>query len=219
MLDVRQELKRYNGEFIGGEHLFISTAGPYLTGYVNCEVLFPHFGVMWDLVSQLIEPFLGDIEVFVGPSTGDIVHLQYATIIANQRGHLTKMVWADKQSDNSYVVTRNGFPEQVPGKRVAVLNDRISQGGTTVKVINEVRRLGGEVVGVGTFAGVTRVTAETLEVPMLHALSTIDVQAFPQGELPVEYQGWPVVIDEPLGHGHEWKEHHPDHPGGFVKLL
>lgn len=201
--------------------LFASTVTDVLlTGYVNCEVIYPHYPVVADLVSQLIEPFLQDVEGFICPATGDIVLAQYATIEANRAGHQTVAVWADKDSrDNSYHVERNGFEAAIRGKKVVVLNDRISQGGTTVKVIAEARRLGCDVLGVATLAGVTKATDKMLDVPSVHPLCIVDVQAFPYAEQPDELKSLPVVIDPALGHGLRFQADHPDYPGGFVTLM
>jgi orotate phosphoribosyltransferase len=219
MLDAREVLEQYNGVFLDRGCLFVSTTGKLLTGYVNCEVIYPHYSVVNDLVMQLIDPFMDEVEGFICPQTGDIVLLEYATKMANEFGYPTTAVWADKHSDNSYHVERNGFENAIRGKRVVVLNDRISQGGTTLKVVAEARRLDCEVLGVATLAGVSSAPADKLGVPRLHALSTIDVQAFSADAVPPEYEGWPIVADEALGHGADYQKAHPDYEGGFVELL
>lgn len=222
MLDALQTLIEYDGVFTERNTLFVSTTGKLLNGYVNCEVAYPHFPVVDDLTRQLIEPFLDEVEGFICPATGDIVLAQYATNIANSLGKPTTAVWADKRgsgADSSYHVERNGFEAAIAGKRVLVLNDRISQGGTTLKVIAEAERLGCDVLGVATLAGVSAATPEFLGVPRVHALCTVDVRAFPDTEIPEEYEGWPIAIDDALGHGADYKVDHPDYAGGFVELL
>jgi orotate phosphoribosyltransferase len=219
MLDAREMLEEYSGVFLEQGCLFVSTTGKFLTGYVNCEVLFPHYKVMQPLVTQLVEPFLGEAEGFICPQTGDIALLQYANILANRRGHPATAVWADKHPDNSYHVERNGFEDAIRGRKVVVLNDRISQGGTTLKVVAEARRMDCEVLGVATLAGVTAATAEMLGVPRLHALSIIDVRAFAPDAVPPELEGLPIVADEALGHGADYQKEHPEYPGSFIKLL
>jgi orotate phosphoribosyltransferase len=219
MLDAQEVLEQYNGVFLERGCLFVSTTGKLLTGYVNCEVIYPHFSIVNDLVMQLIDPFMHEVEGFICPQTGDIVLLEYATVMANEFGYPTTAVWADKHSDNSYHIERNGFENAIRGRRVLVLNDRISQGGTTLKVIAEARRLDCEVLGVATLAGVSSASADKLGVPRVHALSIIDVLAFSPEEIPKEYEVWPIVVDEALGHGADYKKAHSDYPGGFVELL
>lgn len=203
-MDAKEKLVELEGVFLDKGCLFLSTTGKLLTGYVNCEVIYPHYDVTRDLVGQLIVPFLGTVDGFVCPSTGDIVLLEYATIMANEMGFPTTAVWADKEA-GEYVINRNGYVKAITGKRVLVLNDRISQGGTTTKVIAEARRCGAEVMGVATLADVTSVSAESFGIPRLHALSTIDVKAYAHDALPEELRGLPLCIDEPLGHGWEFE--------------
>jgi hypothetical protein len=45
------------------------------------------------------------------------------------------------------------------------------------------------------------------------------VQAFSADAVPPEYEGWPIVADEALGHGADYQKAHPDYEGGFVELL
>jgi orotate phosphoribosyltransferase len=220
MLDARKVLEEYEGVFVDRDCLFVSTTGKLLTGYVNCEVIYPYYDVVNDLVGQLIAPFLEAVEGFVCPATGDIVLAQYATRIANELGHPTTAVWADKHgSDNSYHIERNGFEAAIQGRRVLVLNDRISQGGTTRKVIAEARRLGCDVLGVATIAGVASITPGLLDVPKMYALSTINVVAFSPDEVPEEFRSLPIAVDKALGHGADYQTEHPDYEGGYVKLL
>ncbi len=224
-MDAKAVLMEHKGVFLDQDCLFVSTAEArpgvpkLLTGYVNCEVIYPYYPVVQDLVQQLMEPFVGTIDGFVCPATGDIVLAQYATFIANLNGYKTVAVWADKTADNDYRIERNGFVEAIRGKRVLVINDRISNGGTTLKVVAEARRHGSEVVGVASLSSITAATAEMLGVPRVHTLAPIDVKNFAADEIPEEYRGLPIVIDEPLGHGAEFKEHHPDYDGGWVELL
>jgi hypothetical protein len=46
MLDAREVLEQYNGVFLDRGCLFVSTTGKLLTGYVNCEVIYPHYSVV-----------------------------------------------------------------------------------------------------------------------------------------------------------------------------
>lgn len=221
-MDTLQTLVDHGGVFVDRGVLFVSTTGKLLDGYVNCEVIYPHFDVVDALTRDLIDPFLDDVEGFICPATGDIVLAQYATNICNRLGKPTTAVWADKHGDgptSSYHIERNGYEPAIAGKRVVVLNDRISQGGTTLKVIAEAQRLGCDILGVATLAGVTGATPEFLGVPKVHALCTVDVRAFDDTAIPVDCVGLPIVIDDALGHGADYKEEHPDYPGGFIKIL
>jgi hypothetical protein len=219
MLDTRTMLEQHQGVFLDQGCLFVSTTGRLLTGYVNCEVIYPHYLVTNDLVEQLVAPFLNEVEGFICPATGDIVLAQYATMIANKAGRSTTAVWADKGPDKSYRVERNGFEDAIRHRKVLLLNDRISQGRTTLKLVAEARRLECQILGVATLAGVTAATPQQFDVPRVHALSTIDVQSFVPEELPSELSRLPIAIDQALGHGAEFRDEHPSYQGGFIELL
>ncbi len=222
-MDTQEVLEQYNGVFVNQGNLFVSTAEArpgvpkLLTGYVNCEVIYPFVWVVRDLTFQLISPFLDEVEGFICPQTGDIVLLETAATLALESGKQTVAVWADKVEGNNYRIERLGFEPAIKGKKVVVLNDRISQGGTTDKVIAEAHRLECEVLGIATLAGVSSCTPERFGVPEVNALCTIDVAAFPSDDIPEEHQGKPIVTD--LGHGAEFQASHPDYVGGFVTVL
>jgi orotate phosphoribosyltransferase len=217
-MEARETLVEYGAVYLDRGCLFVSTTGKLLSGYVNCEVIFPHHQVVVDLTQQLVEPFIDEVEVFLCPATGDIVLAMYANFMANDDKFATMAVWADKRADGSYRVERSGFEAAARGKKVLILNDRISQGGTTLKIIAEAHRLDCEILGVATLAGVSAVTAETLDVPVLNALCTVDVQVFADDAIPPEFQGLPIAIDEALGHGADYQKEHPDYPGGFIEI-
>lgn len=220
MLDAREVLEEYEGVFLNRGCLFVSTTGVFLSGYVNCEVLYPYDEPVRDLCDQLLAPFLDEVEGFICPATGDIVLLREILRQANDAGRKATGVWADKHSDdNSYHIERNGYAKAIRGRKVVIVNDRISQGGTTRKVIAEARRLECDILGVATLAGVSSATPEALDVPMVHPLSVIDVQAFSPDDIPEKFQGLPVVIDEPLGHGAHYRAEHPNYPHGWIELM
>lgn len=45
-LDAATVLEERGAVFINRGCLFVSTTGKLLTGYVNCEIIFPHFDIM-----------------------------------------------------------------------------------------------------------------------------------------------------------------------------
>ena len=219
-LDAATVLEERGAVFINRGCLFVSTTGKLLTGYVNCEIIFPHFDIMWDLSDELIIPFLDEVEGFICPSTGDIALVEYCTIHANLAGRNTVAVWADKVAKDTYRAERRGYEESIRGKKVVVIMDRISNGGTTMKIIQEAQRCGAIVIGVAALSAITAANEAMFGVPKVHALSRLDVQNFALDEVPTEYRRMPICIDEPLGHGRSFKE---DNPGqwraGYVLLL
>jgi orotate phosphoribosyltransferase len=81
-------------------------------------------------------------KVVAGPTTPGII-LAYET--ARQLG--IRGIFAEKD-DSGGRVFRRGF-EITPGEKVLVVDDILTTGGSVSEVIEAVRKLGGEVVGVG----------------------------------------------------------------------
>ena len=218
--EVLRVLHSNGAVYQGQQQLFVGASGKILDGYVNCEVLFPHSIMMHRLVADMVAPFL-DLKPqgFVSAATGDIVMLPTACALINSLGgNGTVLAWADKVGDGTLRIERNGFAEAIEGLDVVVLNDRISNGGTTLAVISEARRCGANVIGVATLAGISRLTPEQLGVPMLHQLCTVDVNAWLPDEVPFEYRTWPIVVDPSLGHGVDFARSGQHWAGGFVEV-
>ncbi len=93
-----------------------------------CELIADHFSGF-------------SIQVVAGPTTGGII---IAYEVARQL--CIRSVYAEKEGDRRLI--RRGF-ELEPGMRTLVVDDVLTTGGSIDQVISEVRRRGGEVIGVG----------------------------------------------------------------------
>jgi orotate phosphoribosyltransferase len=82
-----------------------------------------------------------DIQVVAGPTTGGVI---LAFEVARQLG--LRSAFAEK--DGTQRVFRRGFSIE-KDERVLVVDDILTTGGSVVEVINAVKRLGANVVGVG----------------------------------------------------------------------
>jgi len=100
----------------------------------------PHYT---ERLCQLIARHFQDQEVqlVAGPTTGGIL-LAYE--VARQLG--VRSIFAEREGKMR--VFRRGF-NIAPGERVLVVDDVLTTGGSLYEVITEVRRRGGEVIGVG----------------------------------------------------------------------
>jgi orotate phosphoribosyltransferase len=80
------------------------------------------------------------VQVVAGPTTGGVV-LAYG--VARHLG--VRGIFAERSEDGR--AFRRGFTIN-PGERVLVVDDVLTTGGSLREVVDEVRRLGGEIVGV-----------------------------------------------------------------------
>ena len=208
-MKVLAELETIGAVFT--EKHFVYTSGKHGSGYINMDMMFPHTELVAEICKELAAPFAGEFDTVVAPATGGIV---LAVLTARETG--TKGVWADKGGESGFWFERAGFVQQVAGKRVLVVEDLLTTGGSVEKVCREVDKAGGAVVGVSVVCNRGGVTAEMLGVPSLHALAEVSFTASEPADCPQCQANVPIVED--MGHGDEYKKEHPDYAGGYVKL-
>ncbi len=124
-------------------------------------------------------------EVVAGPTTPGII-LAYVT--AKYLG--VRAVFAEKDDAAGTRVFRRGF-EIKPGQKVLVVDDVMTTGGSVKDVIDAVKKLGGEVVGVGVLVLRASKTPD-FGVPFYACLQT-DAVTYQPDNCPLCQQGVPLV--------------------------
>jgi orotate phosphoribosyltransferase len=110
-------------------------------------------------------------------------------------------VYADKDGD-AFVVKR-GYDKLVKGKRVLVVEDVLTTGGSVRKVVEATCVAGGEVIGVAALVNRGNVkTTDIGNVPALAALVSISLDAWDENDCPMCKGGTPVNTD--VGKGREF---------------
>lgn len=208
-MDVLQELEKI-GAIFTGKH-FVYASGKHGSGYINMDIMFPNVELVARLCQDLIKPFEGQFDVIAAPATGGIELGVLSALAAKTPG-----VWADKDHDGGFVFERAGFAEALKGKRVLVVEDLLTTGGSVEKVAREVEKEGGTVVGISVVCNRGGVTAEALSVPRLEMLANVSFTAEEAGGCPLCKEGQPIV--DTMGHGDDYKAAHPEYPGGYVSL-
>lgn len=207
-MDILAELEKIGAVFTG-KH-FVYASGKHGPGYINMDIMFPYTQLVSELCKNLATPFAGQFDTIAAPATGGIV-LSVLTALNSD----TKGVWADKAGDG-FAFERAGFAEQIKGKRVLVVEDLLTTGGSVEKVCREVEKAGGSVVGVSVVCNRGGVTADTLKVPRLTALATVSFEAVEPDACELCTAQVPIVED--MGHGDDYKTERPDYAGGYIKL-
>lgn len=103
--------------------------------------------------------------------------------------------------EDAFVIKR-GYEKLVPGRRVLVVEDVLTTGGTVKKVIRAVRELGGEVVGLGALCNRGGLTAESIGVPKLFALTNVTLDSWEGEACPLCAQNVPINTD--VGKGRDF---------------
>ena len=211
-MDVLSELDRV-GAILLDRH-FVYKSGKHGSGYINMDPLFPEVELVSAICAELVRPFGESFDTVAAPATGGVV-LAFASAQRAQRAGVGA-VWADKVADG-FAFERAGFVERLAGKRVLVVEDLLTTGGSVAAVCREVTRHGGELVGASVICNRGDVTAEQIGVPRLVALATVQFEAVDAERCPLCAAGVPIVAD--IGHGAAYRAEHPGYAGGYVELL
>lgn len=174
------EMLERTGVLLNGH--FLLTSGKHSNRYMQCAKIFQYPEYSEQVSKDLAEKFEGfEVDVVIGPAIGGII-LAYE--VARQLE--VKSLFAERE--NGKMTLRRGF-EITKGSKVLVVEDVITTGGSVKEVIDVVRSMGAEVVGVGSvvdrsggkalfdvpFKSVIKVEIETYEAdecPMCKAGST-----------------------------------------------
>lgn len=208
-MDVLVELEKI-GAIFTGKH-FIYASGKHGSGYINMDIMFPQVALVFELCKDLVAPFEGQFDVIAAPATGGIELGVLSALAAGTFG-----AWADKDGSGGFVFERAGFVEAIKGKRVLIVEDLLTTGGSVEKVAREVEKVGGSVVGISVVCNRGNVTASDVSVPRLVALAEVNFVAEAPDTCQLCAKAIPIVED--MGHGDDYKKEHPNYAGGYVKL-
>ena len=213
-MEVLQAFERAGAVLL--DHHFVYSGGDHGPHYINADFLFPKTELMNIIVDEMTMPWIHKaVEVVAGPPIGGLVLSTMAA--SNWLGpRAPELVWPDKDG-KEFFFDRAGFAARLEGKRVLIYEDLLNSGGSVEKVKKQVELRGGIVVGVTVMCNRGIATAESLGVECLEAQSTVKFDKFEPDKCPLCKEGRPIVED--IGHGHSYKEEHPEYEGGYIKLL
>ncbi len=170
---VKKILASTNAVLTNGHFVYVSAK--HGDKYINKDAIYPHP----NSIRKLCKMWAGDfknsgVEVVVGPAMGGVI-LSHDT--ATELTKLLKKdvpgVYAEKDGEGGFKFTR-GYDAFVKGKKVLVVEDVLTTGGSVKKVIDLTREAGGKIVGLGVIANRGNVKAKDVGVKKIDAL--IDIQ-------------------------------------------
>ena len=199
--DVLKILSRLNA-IVTDSHI-VYTSGKHGNAYVNKDAIYPHTKETSQLCRAIAEQFFdSDVEVVIAPSIGGVILSQWVAY------HLTEItgrevlgVYAEKEGD-SFVIKR-GYDKIVQGKKVLVVEDVLTTGGSVKKVIEATRALEGNVVGLGVLCNRGGITLQDVSnPPKLAALVNVKFDSWDEAECPLCSKGVPINTD--VGKGRDF---------------
>ena len=203
--EIRQLLVQ-SGGWLENDH-FVFTNGNHSDTYVNKDALYPHTAFASKLGEAMAEAIRDwNPEVVVSPALGGIVLVQWTGHHASRimdRDILA--VYAEKIDGPAKFAFTRGYDKLVAGKRVVVVEDNLTTGGSVRKVVELVRATGGQVVGV--VAMLNRGGVDTAAVgnpPHFEAIIQADLKSWPAAGCQLCAAGVPVNMK--IGKGKKFVE-------------
>lgn len=190
------------GAILTNDH-FIGTSGLHFDTYINKDVLYPHTKETSRICELYAEKYKDkNVEVVVGPALGGIILSQWITYHLNNMGCNVLAVFTEKMEKEQFL--SRGYDRLIIGRRVLIVEDNISTGGSVKKVIKAVQEAKGNIIGVCAMVNRNKnINSKTLGVPF-EALSEFNVPLYSPENCPLCKKG--VPINTQLGHGKNFKK-------------
>jgi len=159
---------------------FILTSGRHSNQYMQCARVLQYPDYTEQLARVLAGYYNDDrIDLVVAPAMGGII---VAYEVARQLG--VKAVFCERQEGR--MTLRRGFTIE-PGQRVLVVEDVITTGGSVKEVMDVVRDLQGDVIGVGVL--VDRSGGKVDFGVKTKAALSMEIESFPAEDCPLCREG------------------------------
>ncbi|MBI2411013.1 MAG: orotate phosphoribosyltransferase [Candidatus Kerfeldbacteria bacterium] len=199
------DMLKETGAILTNDH-FVLTSGKHASIYINKDAMYPHTEKA-SAVGKMFAEQVRDItiDVVVGPALGGIILSQWMAYHLTQlKGQEVLGVYTEKTPEKNQVFTR-GYDKLIAGKKVIVVEDLTSTGGSAKKVVESVRTAGGEVVGVAVMVNRNpeEVNADYFGAPFF-ALGELKVEAYEEADCPMCAADTPV--NTAVGHGKKYME-------------
>jgi orotate phosphoribosyltransferase len=189
------------GALITQSHV-VYTSGRHGTTYVNKDALYLHPTVTEQLCAHMAQDYdPAAVDVVAGPTVGGVILAQWVAWHLTQRRDTGDVlaVYAEEEAETKRRVFRRGYDAQVRGRRVVVVEDVVTTGGSAQKVIAAVRELGGTVVGLSILCNRSgKDGADLFDVPF-HPLTTDALESWAAEDCPLCAQG--VLVNTNVGKG------------------
>ncbi len=190
------------GALITNDHL-VYTSGRHGSTYVNKDALYPHTAATSAVCAQIAERFAAaNVEVVAGPTVGGVIMAQWtAHHLSRLLGREVLAVYAEEvtEAGNTRRSFRRGYDALVQGKRVLVVEDILTTGGSARKVVEAVAAAHGTVVGVGVLCNRGGISAADLGAPELFALADVPLESWPAEACPLCAAG--AAVNTRIGKG------------------
>ncbi len=184
------------GALLANGH-FLYTSGRHGNAYVNKDAVYPHTARVRELCEAMAEPFVNaQIDTVAGPTIGGVILSQWvAHFLSGLTGKEVTACFAEERTTPAGERERyfgRGYEQMIRGKRVLLVEDILTTGGSIQRVVEAVKQIGGTPVAVMALCNRGGVTAEAVGVSQLTALCALDLQSWEPANCPLCQQGIPI---------------------------
>jgi len=190
------------GAFRSGH--FVFTSGLHSDTYVLKDAMYAYPRETSAVCREMAERFKdAGVEAVIGPAIGAAILSQWTAYHMQElTGRDVYAIYADKDGEGGFIIKR-GYNKLIEGKKVLVVEDLTTTGGSIKKVVEAARAVGAEVVGAIAICNRGAVTKEAVgNPPVFDQLLNIELESWPEGECELCGSGIPVNTD--VGHGKEF---------------
>lgn len=191
------------GGYITGSHI-VYTSGKHGEAYLNKDAIYPHTFEISKICKVIAKKFKDkNIETVVAPALGGIILSQWTAYhFSKLTGREVLGVYTEKTPDKNQIFTR-GYDKLVKGKRVLVVEDITTTGGSVLKVVKSVKKAGGKVLAICVLVNrdPENINSKTMGVPF-YALAEVKMQSWEEKDCPLCKKNAP--INTTVGKGREY---------------
>lgn len=184
----------------------VGTSGLHMTDYVDKEMVYPHVRETSEFCREIARHVESQTEVIVG--IGNATLAQWTAFHLGQLfsdGWKVVAIHVKKDEETSGFRFKEAYLNLIRGKRVLVMEDILTTGGTAKKVVRLVRAFGGTVIGVGALWNRGGVTAEMLGVPKVYAVINVTLPSWTEEECArIGPCSRSILVNPTIGHGREF---------------
>lgn len=159
---------------------FLLSSGKHSDRYVQCAKLLQHPDSAEKAISIIVEKLKGiDFDVVVGPAMGGV-------IVSYELGRQTGKPALFTERVEGKMVLRRGFKIE-EGQKVLIAEDVVTTGKSSYETIEEIERLGGEVVGI---VCIVDRTTKALDIPV-YGGTKLEIDTYDEENCPLCKSGIP----------------------------
>ncbi|QQG37761.1 MAG: orotate phosphoribosyltransferase [Candidatus Kaiserbacteria bacterium] len=195
VLDLLQKV----GAFRAGH--FVFTSGRHSDSYILKDAMYAYPRETSQVCREMAERFKGEgVEAVIGPAIGAAILSQWTAYHMGEiEGRDVFSVYADKDGQGGFIIKR-GYDKLIAGKKVLVVEDLTTTGGSVRKVVEAAQAAGAHVVGVVVLCNRGEVSKQAVgNPPRFETLVHLDLDSWPAEECDLCKGGIPVNTD--VGHG------------------